>query len=115
MQMDKGTLKKMFPRLAEEITEGKSKVDVNSVRSDPATGEKIAASKHFDGYNPTVIDFLCRCDTAKQAEEIIDYLEKRGEIDNKYAQKLKTQLKKKRVRSFGAKRKEGYYLSASGH
>jgi hypothetical protein len=87
MQVDKGTFKKMFPRLAEEI----------------------------DGYNPTVIDFLRRCDTAKQAEEIIDYLEKRGEIDNKYAQKLKAQLKKKGVRSFGAKREEGYYLSASGH
>jgi hypothetical protein len=115
MQKDKGTFQKMFPHLAEEMNKGKSKVGVNSVRSDLATGERVAASKCFDGYSPTVIDFLCRCDTAKQAEEIIDYLEKRGEIDNKYAQKLKTQLKNKGVRSFGAKREEGYYLSEPGH
>lgn len=115
MQTDKGTFKKMFPHLAEEMEEGKSKVNINTVRSDPAAGEKAAASKCFDDYNPTVIDFLCRCDTAKQAEEIIDYMENRGEIDQKYAQKLRTQLKKKGVRSFGAKREEGYYLRESGH
>jgi hypothetical protein len=115
MQVDKGPFKKMFPHLAEEMRQGKSKVGVNSVRSDPATGERVTASKCFDDYSPTVIDFLCRCDTAKQAEEIIDYLEKRGEIDIEYAHKLKTQLKKKGVRSFGAKREEGYYLSESGH
>lgn len=76
--------------------------------------KKKPAAKCFDNYNPDVIDFLCRCDTAKQAAEIIDYLEKRGEIDHKYAQKLRTQLKKKGIRSFGAKREEGYYLKESG-
>ena len=115
MTLDKGAFKKMFPHLAEEMDEAKSKVNINSVRHDPATGERAAASKCFDDYNPTAIDFLCRCDTAKQAEEIIDYLEKRGEIDHKYAQKLKTQVKKKGIRSFGAKREEGYYLRESGY
>jgi hypothetical protein len=114
MQLDKGTFKKMFPHLAKEMDEGKSKVDINSVEADPTTRETTAASKCFDDYNPTVIDFLCRCDTAKQAEEIIDYLEKRRETDRSCAQKLRTQLKKKGVRSFGAKREEGYYLRESG-
>ena len=114
MQMNKGTFKKMFPNLAEEMEEGKSKVNIDTVRSDSAMDEKVA-SKCFDDYNPDVIDFLCRCDTAKQAEEIIDYLEKRREIGQKYAQKLREQLKKKGVRSFGAKREEGYYLKESGH
>ena len=115
MQIDKGTFKKMFPHLAEEMEEGESKVNIKSVRSDPAAREKEAVPKRFDDYNPNVIDFLCRCDTAKQAEEIIDYMEKRGEIDHKYAQKLRTQLKKKGIRSFGAKREEDYYLRESGH
>jgi hypothetical protein len=115
MQIDKETFKKMFPHLSEEMEEGKSKVNIKSVRFDPAAGEKVAASKCFDDYNPNVIDFLCRCDTGKQAEEIIDYMEKRGEIDHKYAQKLRTQLEKQGVRSFGAKRDEGYYLRESGH
>jgi hypothetical protein len=114
MRLDKGTFKKMFPHLAKEMDEGKSKVDINSVRSDPTTGKTAAVSKCFDDYNPTVIDFLRRCDTTKQAEEIIDYLEKRSEIDHKCAQKLRIQLRKKGVRSFGAKREEGYYLRESG-
>jgi hypothetical protein len=115
MPLDKGAFKKMFPHLAEEMNEAKSRVNINSVRSDSVTGEEVAASKCFDDYNPTAIDFLCRCDTVRQAKDIIDYLEKRGEIDPNYAQKLRTQLKKKGIRSFGAKREEGYYLRETGH
>jgi len=115
MQLDKGTFKKMFPHLAEEMTEEKSREDINSARSGPANGKRVITSKCFDDYNPTVIDFLCRCDNAKQAEEIIDYLEKRGEIDCNYSQNLRTQLKRKGIRSFGTKREEDYYLRESGH
>jgi hypothetical protein len=114
MNVDKATFKKMFPHLAEEMEMGKSKVRINSVRSDVEVGEKTA-SKCFDNYMPDVIDFICRCDTEKQAKEIVDYMEKKGEIDRKYAQKLRTQLKKKGVRSFGAKREEDYYLKEAGY
>ena len=114
MEVDKGTFKKMFPYLAEEMEAEKSKVSINSVRSDQETEEK-ASSKRFDNYNPDVVDFICRCDNEKQAEEIIDYMEKRGETDHKFAQKLRAQLRKKGVRSFGAKRGEGYYLRESGY
>lgn len=114
MEADRGTFRKMFPHLTEEIEAGKSKLSMDSVRSDPRTTEKTI-DKRFDDYNPDVIDFICRCDNDKQAEEIIDYMEKRGEVDHKYALKLKTQLMKKGVRSFGAKREEGYYLRESGH
>ena len=115
MQIDKGAFKKMFPHLAEEVDEGKPKVNINTVKSDSEAAEKATTSKRFDNYVPDVVDFLCRCDTAKQAEEIIDYMERRSEIDHKYAQKLRTQLNKKGVRSFGAKREEGYYLTESGY
>lgn len=114
MGVDKGTFKKMFPYLAEEMEAEKSKVSINSVRSDQETEEK-ASGKRFDNYNPDVVDFICRCDNEKQAEEIIDYMEKRGETDHKFAQKLRAQLRKKGVRSFGAKRGEGYYLRESGY
>ena len=103
----------MFSHLAEEMEMGKSKVRIDSIRTDPEAGEK-AASKSFDNYVPNVVDFICRCDTEEQAKEIIDYMEKRGEIDPKYAQKLRTQLKRKGVRSFGRKREEGYYLKEAG-
>jgi len=40
---------------------------------------------------------------------MIAYMEKRGEISKEYAQKLRAQLKRKGVRSFGPKKEENYY------
>jgi hypothetical protein len=108
---DKETLKKMFPNLAKELQSDENKVPVNSVRTDPQTGEKAATTERFYHYVPDVIDFLRRCDTQEQAEEIIAYMEKRGEIEKQYAERLRKQLKEKGVRSFGPKKEEGHYLN----
>ncbi|MDH5754812.1 MAG: DUF2095 domain-containing protein [Candidatus Bathyarchaeota archaeon] len=109
MEFDKETLKKMFPNLAKELESSEHKTSINSVRTDIQAGEK-AASKRFVHYMPDVIDFIRRCDTEEQAEEIIAYMEKRGEIKKQHAEKLKKQLKEKGVRSFGPKKEENYYL-----
>lgn len=109
MEMDKKEFKKIFPRLAEELENKEQKIGITSVRSDLKTGEK-ASSRKFVGYTPDVIDFLRRCDNEKQAKEIIGYLEKRGEISQEYARRLRKQLKKKGVRSFGTKKEDDYYL-----
>lgn len=109
MKIDKERFRKMFPRLAKELGAWEYRVAVTSVRSDIRTGEK-ASSKKFAGYVPDVIDFLRRCDNEQQAEEIIQYLKKRGEINPQYAQRLRKQLKEKGVRSFGPKKEEDYYL-----
>ena len=108
METAKRRFRKMFPHLAEEL-EGKENVTpVTSVRSDLQTGEK-ASSKKFFSYVPDVIDFIRRCDNDQQAAEIISYLEKRGEVDPKYARRLRRQLREKGVRSFGSKKEEDYY------
>lgn len=99
----------MFPNLAEELESSNSKVAINSVRSNAEVGEK-AASGRFVHYIPDVIDFIRRCDTAEQAAEIIDYMERRGEISKKDAEKLRSQLQEKGVRSFGPKKEENYYF-----
>ncbi|MEM2912237.1 MAG: DUF2095 family protein [Candidatus Bathyarchaeia archaeon] len=109
MEFDKETFRKLFPNLAKEMESGENKAVMSSVRTDVQEGEK-AASKRFAYYNPDVIDFIRRCDTEAQAEEIIVYLEKRGEIGKEYAAKLRKQLKEKGVRSFGPKKEENYYL-----
>ncbi|MGA3191327.1 MAG: DUF2095 family protein [Candidatus Bathyarchaeia archaeon] len=110
MEPEKETFKKMFPNLAKELGSDENKVSVNSVRTDDEAGERHVTRERFVHYAPDVIDFIRRCDTTEQAEEIIDYVEKRGEIDGLYAHKLKKQLKEKGVRSFGAKKEEDYYL-----
>ncbi|MEM2320687.1 MAG: DUF2095 family protein [Candidatus Bathyarchaeia archaeon] len=114
MDIDKEIFRKMFPNLAREMETGICKISVTSVRLDPEEGEK-AVSKKFDGYNPDVIDFIRRCDTEGQAEEIIAYLEKRGEISGSYASSLRRQLKEKGVRSFGPKKEDAYYLRQAGY
>jgi len=99
----------MFPHIARELEDKEHGVGISSVRSDIETAEKASANR-FVGYTPDVIDFIRRCDTNQQAEEIVDYLQRRGEISQEYATRLKEQLRKKGVRSFGTKKEEGYYL-----
>ncbi|MEM2394694.1 MAG: DUF2095 family protein [Candidatus Bathyarchaeia archaeon] len=113
MEFDRETFRKLFPNLAREMEGGENKVALNSVRTDIQAGEK-AASKRFIHYDPDVIDFIRRCDTEEQAEEIIAYMEKRGEIGKEYASKLRRQLREKGVRSFGPKKEENYYLKHGG-
>lgn len=109
MQLDRKSLKKMFPNLAEELEADENKVPVNAVRTDSQTAEE-AVGERYVHYNPDVIDFLRRCDTKKQAEEIIEYLVKKGEITDAYAGRLRKQLVDKGLRSFGTKKEEDYYL-----
>lgn len=103
----------MFPNLSEELETGNCKTKIDSVRSDPESAEK-AVSRRFTDYNPDVIDFIRRCDSVAQAEEIVCYLEKRREISSEYAKKLRKQLKQKGVRSFGSKKEDDYYLKQDG-
>jgi hypothetical protein len=109
LEFDKKKFKKIFPNLAEELETNENKVAVNSMRTDTQNGEK-AVSERFVQYAPDVIDFIRRCDTKEQAEEIITYMEKKGEIEKQYAEKLRKQLKEKGARSFGSKKEENYYF-----
>jgi len=113
LEFDKETFKKLFPNLAKEMESDENKVSISSVRTDTKSGER-AVSRNFVHYDPDVIDFLRRCDTIEQAEEIIAYMERRGEISKEYAAKLRKQLKEKGVRSFGPKKEENYYLRRAG-
>jgi len=109
MEIDKEKFRKMFPHLAEELENEEHKIAITSVRSDTETGEN-ASSKKFASYMPDVIDFIRRCDEEEQAEEVISYMERRGEISRKYASRLRKQLKEKGLRSFGSKKQENYYF-----
>ena len=108
MESEKKRLRKTFPHLTEELEAKVHVTPITSIRSDLRTGEN-ASSRKFASYMPDVIDFIRRCDNEQQAEEIIDYLEKRGEVNHEYARRLRRQLKEKGVRSFGSKKEKDYY------
>ena len=109
MGFDREKMRKTFPNLAKELDSVNNKVAINSVRTDAPAGED-ASSRCFVHYTPDVIDFIRRCDTTEQAEEIIAYLEKRGEIGKIHAAGLRKQLKDEGLRSFGSKKEHDYYL-----
>jgi hypothetical protein len=114
MEISKDDFRRMFPKLAREMRKDRLKVTMNSIRSSKRTAEKkAAAQRNFSNYNPDIIDFLRRCDNKAQAEEIITYMENRGEITLNYARKLRQQLRNNGVRSFGSKKEEGYYFEMS--
>ncbi len=128
MEIDKKSMKKMFPNLIKELEAGENKVSIDSVRANAAKAEETVADPEetmlaeaenalpdkFRHYNPTVVDFIRRCDTAAQAEQIVSYLQERGEITEDYADEVRAQLKKEGVRGFGPKKEADYYFKQGG-
>lgn len=100
--IDLEKLRRHFPNLAGEIERGEKAYKVGGFREEGEVFEELR--------NPDVISFIRRCDTDEQALEIIDYMQKRGEISAEYASQLKSQLREKGVRSFGPKKEPGYYF-----
>lgn len=127
MALDKEYLKKMFPNLYKELEEGDSKIPIDAVRKNPQEAEADAvecAEAEVDSatnlpdklrhFNPSAEDFIRRCDTEEQAEEIIAYLQKKGEITVKCARELRSKLKREGVRGFGPKKEENHYFREGG-
>jgi len=107
------SFKKMFPHLAKELSAGENSVSLDSVEPNAEEAEERQPDK-FHNYVPTVVDFIRRCNTDKEAHEIIAYMEKRNEITKEHAQQLRKQLEEKGVRSFGVKKEDDYYFKQSG-
>jgi hypothetical protein len=132
MAVDKKSLKKMFPNLCRELEDGEVKVPINAVRKNPLEAEEASAGEECEEcseeeftsctetpdklrhFNPSAVDFIRRCDTEAQAEEIISYLQKKGEITKEAAHELQCQLKRDGVRSFGPKKEEYHYFKEGG-
>ena len=124
MAIDKKSLKKMFPHLYSELEKGEVKVPIDAVRKNAEAIENAEREEeefeptvlpdNLRHFNPSAVDFIRRCDTEAQAEEIIAYLEKKGEITKKYADELRCQLKDQGLRSFGPKKEEYYYFREGG-
>jgi hypothetical protein len=134
MAIDKKSLKKMFPNLYQELEAGDCKVSIEAIRKDAKAAEEATGEEEDFGdfgeekecasrmempdklrhFNPSAVDFIRRCDTEDQAEEIITYLQKKCEITAEYAKELRCQLKREGVRSFGPKKEENYYFREGG-
>ena len=101
--MEKKEFKKKFPKLAAEMERGEGRADIEF------KAEKPTPSRKFAGHDPDAIDFIRRCTTEDQAYEIIEYLEKRGEVTKEAADELCKKLREEGLRSFGRKKDHGFY------
>jgi len=133
MAIDKHSLKKMFPNLYRELEDETSENNVSINITSAATDAKIdketpeiedVCEEEFlkpiktvdklQHFNPSAIDFIRRCDTNEQAQEIISYLQKRGELTHDQAKELNHKLKQEGVRGFGPKKEENHYFHEGG-
>lgn len=99
--MKKKDFKKKFPKLCEEIEENTQIIQIDGIRWDETNRNELS--------NPDVFSFLRRCQSDEEGFEIIEYLEKRGEISKEMAEDLTQQIKSRGIRSFGSKKEWGYY------
>ncbi len=99
-------LRRNSSKLVQEIGDGGT-IKIDSIRSSSKEAENTAHSKR--GFIPTTVDFIRRCQTKDQALEIIDFLERRNEIERNYAKMLKSQLVELGLSSFGKHRRIGCY------
>ncbi len=108
--MEKKELKKLFPHMVDEIETGASKVDMRRVSEPPRSTEPgYKEDRKYTGFQPGAADFIRRCRTPKQAEEIITYLEKKGDVTKDEASALRKQLQSQGLRSFGPHKGPGFY------
>jgi hypothetical protein len=108
--MEKKDFKRLFPHITDEIESGTSKVDFDKINEPlPSTEPSYKEDRKYTGYQPGAIDFIRRCKKPKEAEEIIGFLEKKGEIKQDEADALRKQLRNEGLRSFGPHKGPGFY------
>ncbi len=105
-EYEKEEFEERFPHLSRELTKKGIPIEAYRLDEREAIDEEV---QDFSGYNPTVIDFLRRCETDDEALEIINWLENRGEITHDMAKDLRIALVKEGVRAFGSKKEWGWY------
>ncbi len=101
--------KEKCPNLYKELKESPS-ISIDEIKGTKQKKKETKEKENEETYTtrfPSIVDHLLGCETDKEALEIIEYFEEKREINEKIIKKLKEQIKKNGVRSFGEKRKKG--------
>lgn len=92
-----------YPRLAEELEKGVMQAPVTGVRSrESQKGDELRG--------PDAVGYLRRCRTIEEVDEVLAYLERKGEVTKDYAGKLREQAREQGLGSFGERKEAGYYF-----
>jgi hypothetical protein len=96
MGVDEETVKMLFPNLYREVKAKRRCIRIDAVRTSINEAEAVAS----DPYRLDVVYFLRKSRNVKEAEEVIAFYERIGEIDSEYANSLRKQLREKGLESF---------------
>ena len=124
---NKDELKHLLPELTREIDDKTDKrisfgemieeldnmeMYEDTLSDEENTDEEWEQKRDQELKNPDAISFIRRCSTIEEALQIIDFLEKRGELTSIMATKYRNQLHTLGLESFGPKKEPGYYERA---
>ncbi len=96
--------RKKYPHLAREILDNEP-----AEYSDLELVFEKLPPDPWRGYTPTVTDYIRRCKTLDEAFEVIDYLEKHGELTHEDAEEYRRLLREYGLEYFGSRKEENYY------
>ncbi len=99
IEMDIEELKRKYPNLARELEEKIMCVEVRGSRTDD----------DFQIGMPDAVDYIRRCKSVQEAEEVISFLERTNQISKSKADELREQLYTQGLESFGPRKEFGYY------
>ena len=108
-------LREKFPNLHSEMTEKQMQLRIDSIEEHSSTSSEppdltLDGVDPYRNYEPSTLDYIRRAQTDREAEEIILFALKQGNITKDESEKLLNQLSKDGVRSFGPIRTHGHYF-----
>ncbi|PCN50352.1 hypothetical protein B6U99_04915 [Candidatus Geothermarchaeota archaeon ex4572_27] len=106
LEFDLEEFRRRYPNLARELERGVGVKRLSELVEQQSQGE---AREEGPPSNPTAIDYLRRCRSVQEALEVLDYLERTGEISRGERQELEERLLSEGLESFGPRKGFGYY------
>ena len=106
-------IREKLPALFAELSNKKMSMRIDEVEDESHSSSSIENEREsldpFSNYEPDVFDFLARAKTNEEGLEIIDFLNKQGQISAETAEELTEKVKDLGIRYFGPKRPDNYY------
>ena len=107
-------MEEKFPHLHAEITRKSMNIGIDVVEGNSSPSEQGEGHENlidpFRDFIPSILDYLRRARTEKEAKEIIDFSLKQGRLSEREADELLEKLEKEGVGAFGFIRIEGHYF-----
>lgn len=101
IDIDLEELRRKYPHLARELEEKLMCIEIRGSRTN---------EENLEVGMPDAVDYIRRCKSFQEAEEVINFLEKTDQISKSKAEELREQLYSQGLESFGPRKEFGYYV-----